>query len=103
MILLNLHVEFGLKHTMVLQLSYGVFWIERLSNRFHFPSSLLFCPEDEDNMDSKYWYLHNKLNGIRKPQSSTSSLLLNTSGYESLNGSVVVWYWRYFFRPRASK
>jgi hypothetical protein len=29
MVFLNLHVEFGLKHTMVLQLSYGVFWIER--------------------------------------------------------------------------
>jgi hypothetical protein len=30
MVFLNLHVEFGLKHTMVLQLSYGVFWIERI-------------------------------------------------------------------------
>jgi hypothetical protein len=30
MVFLNLHVESGLKHTMVLQLSYGVFWIERI-------------------------------------------------------------------------
>jgi hypothetical protein len=30
MVFLNLHVEFGLKHTMVLQLLYGVFWIERI-------------------------------------------------------------------------
>jgi hypothetical protein len=30
MVFLNLHVEFGLKHTTVLQLSYGVFWIERI-------------------------------------------------------------------------
>jgi hypothetical protein len=29
MVFLNLHVEFDLKHTMVLQISFGVFWIER--------------------------------------------------------------------------
>jgi hypothetical protein len=28
MVFLNLHVEFDLKHTMVLQISFGVFWIE---------------------------------------------------------------------------
>jgi hypothetical protein len=28
-VFLSLHGEFGLKYTMVLQISYGVFWIER--------------------------------------------------------------------------
>jgi hypothetical protein len=32
MVFLNLHVEFGLKHTMVFQLSYGAFWIEKIEN-----------------------------------------------------------------------
>jgi hypothetical protein len=29
MVFLNLHVEFDFKHTMVLQISFGVFWIEK--------------------------------------------------------------------------
>jgi hypothetical protein len=42
MVFLNIHEEFGLKHTMVLQLSYGVFWIERIFINWKAWSILVF-------------------------------------------------------------
>jgi hypothetical protein len=74
MVFLNLHVEFGLKHTMVIQLSYGVFWIKKAfigydnwwgaSRKSSMSASLFFCGKTNNLKESLHKISNNNANRV---------------------------------------